>query len=108
MITHPELVGGTGRTCTALISACEGRAVVKVGAEGVYAAILPGAGLGVALKIDDGSTPAAEILLTELLKSLGCMRADNPADDIPGPSPSERAAVAPEILELKLANLGPL
>ena len=34
MAAHPSLVAGQGRSCTALIEACEGRAVVKTGAEG--------------------------------------------------------------------------
>ncbi len=107
MIAHPELVGGTGRVCTALIRACEGRAVVKVGAEGVYAAILPGAGLGVALKIDDGSTHAAEIMIATLLESLEAMGEGQSANEILGWSPLERAVITSEILELNPANLGP-
>jgi L-asparaginase II len=57
MIAHPALVGGTGRACTALMRAAKGRAAVKIGAEGVYAAMLPERGLGIALKIDDGDRP---------------------------------------------------
>ena len=33
----------------------KGRVAVKTGAEGVFAAIVPEAGLGIALKIDDGA-----------------------------------------------------
>jgi len=41
--------------------------VVKTGAEGVYVAMLPAAGLGVALKIADGATRAAEATIAALL-----------------------------------------
>jgi L-asparaginase II len=47
------------------------RAVVKTGAEGVYIAILRDKGLGIALKIDDGGTRAAEVALAALLQRCG-------------------------------------
>lgn len=71
MTAHPELTGGTGRSCTALMRACEGRAAVKPGAEGVYAAIVPEHGLGIALKIDDGAARAAETVIATILSGLG-------------------------------------
>jgi L-asparaginase II len=45
--------------------------VVKTGAEGVFTAVLPDHGLGVALKIDDGGTRAAETTMAKLLVLLG-------------------------------------
>jgi L-asparaginase II len=39
--THPLLVSGTGRACADMIGASSGRTVVKTGAEGVFAAVLP-------------------------------------------------------------------
>ena len=73
MIAHPELVGGTGRACTLLIRAAAGRAAVKVGAEGVYAGIIPEAGLGIALKIDDGAARASETAIAAILDRLGVL-----------------------------------
>jgi L-asparaginase II len=64
---HPELVSGTGRACTDLIRGSKGRTVVKTGAEGVFCAVLPERGLGVALKIDDGATRAAETAMARVL-----------------------------------------
>ena len=55
MIAHPELVSGTGRACAILMRSARGRAAVKTGAEGYFAGIVPEAGLGIALKIDDGA-----------------------------------------------------
>jgi L-asparaginase II len=70
MTTYPELVAGTGRPCTALMRAAEGKAAVKLGAEGVYAAMLPELGLAVALKIDDGAMRAAETVIAAVLENL--------------------------------------
>lgn len=64
---NPLLVSGTGRACADLIQAARGRAVVKTGAEAVFMAVLPDQGLGVALKIDDGGTRAAETAMAKLL-----------------------------------------
>ncbi|MGB0748389.1 MAG: asparaginase [Magnetospiraceae bacterium] len=71
MAAHPYLVAGRDRACTKIIEACQGEAVVKVGAEGVYCAALPAHGLGIALKIDDGAARAAEAVLAALLLRAG-------------------------------------
>ncbi|UWQ21452.1 asparaginase [Jannaschia sp. W003] len=72
MALNPALVAGTGRACTGLMEAMDGVAV-KTGAEGVYVAILPARGLGVALKIADGATRAAEAVAATLLVRLGAL-----------------------------------
>ena len=78
MIAHPELVAGEGRACTDLMRACEGRAAIKTGAEGVFVAILPERGLGVALKIADGATRASEAVIAGILSRLGVLEAGHP------------------------------
>jgi len=70
MIAYPELVSGTGRVCATLMRAARGRAAVKAGAEGFYAAWIPHKGLGVAVKIDDGGGRASETALAAVLESL--------------------------------------
>lgn len=72
MRAHPDLVAGTGRSCTLLMRTVPD-VVVKAGAEGVYAAALPRLGLGVALKIEDGSGRAAEVAMVALLGHLGAL-----------------------------------
>lgn len=67
MLSHPELVAGTDRLDTLLMQAWTGRILVKVGAEGVFAAALPTLGLGVALKVADGDMRAAGIALASVL-----------------------------------------
>jgi len=66
---HPFMVAGTGRFCTALMQLVP-RAFVKTGAEGVYCASVPHAGLGVALKCDDGAGRAAEVAVAAVLAGL--------------------------------------
>jgi L-asparaginase II len=79
MILHPDLVAGEGRACTALMRAMDGRVVVKTGAEAVFIAIVPQLRMGVAVKIVDGGTRAAECTITALLVGLGVLDAAHPA-----------------------------
>jgi len=76
MTTYPEYVGGTDRLCTELTRASAGRIIAKVGAEGVYCAAVPGAELGVALKVEDGARRAAEPALLGVLHALGLLSDD--------------------------------
>ena len=79
MAANPFEIAGEGRCCTALIRAGGGSFVVKTGAEGAFTAILPKLGLGVALKIDDGATEAANAAMTAILVALGALQKDDPA-----------------------------
>jgi len=81
MTRHPELVGGTGRACTLLMQQSPDIAV-KMGAEGVFVAILPSLGLGVALKIDDGAGRAAETAIAGVLIGLGVLRDEGTAQKL--------------------------
>ncbi len=72
MVARPDLVAGEGRACTALMRAMDGVAV-KTGAEGVFVAILPCQGLGVALKVSDGATRASECAVAAILARLGVL-----------------------------------
>lgn len=71
MVSHPELIAGEGRPCTELMRAYPGRVVAKMGAEGVYSALLIEEGIGIALKIADGYTTAAALALGAILAELG-------------------------------------
>ncbi len=68
--TYREHVAGSGRFDTALMARKGYGLVAKGGAEGVHAAALPGLGLGVALKIDDGAGRAAEVAMAAILRYL--------------------------------------
>lgn len=73
MVCNPEYVAGSERLCTDLMRVADGRIFAKVGAEGVYCAGIPGAELGIAIKIDDGATRAAEPALIAVLRILGLL-----------------------------------
>ncbi|QYK43377.1 MAG: asparaginase [Paracoccaceae bacterium] len=79
MATHPEMVAGEGRACTELMRAMGGRVALKTGAEAVFVAIVPERRLGIALKVVDGGTRAAELAVAALLVRLGVLDADHPA-----------------------------
>lgn len=70
MQSHPELVAGTARCCTAVMRQVD-ELTVKTGAEGVFGAVSHRHGVGIALKIDDGATRAAEAALGATLRKLG-------------------------------------
>ena len=70
MTAHPEYVAGTGRLCTVLMATAYERLFAKVGAEGYYCAGVPGRGLGIALKAEDGARRAAEPALLAVLRML--------------------------------------
>ena len=69
MRTHPFLVGGTNRDITQLMESVDGL-LVKDGAEGVCAAATAD-GIGVVVKIDDGSGRARTPVLVEALRRIG-------------------------------------
>ncbi len=96
MRAHPDMVGGTGRLCTALMRAVP--VVAKAGAEGVYCFGVPGRGrpahrapgrdgagretlgrdgadrgLGCALKIEDGNSRATGPAVIRVLEDLGLL-----------------------------------
>ena len=79
MRLHPDLVSGTGRACTDLMQAMNGRVVIKTGAEGFFVAILPDQKRGVALKIQDGTTRASESAMAAILVKLGALDPKHPA-----------------------------
>jgi L-asparaginase II len=70
MIRRPELVAGEGRFCTDLMRALPGEVVAKVGADGIQCAAVPSAGIGIALKIEDGSFGLSGMALLGILDHL--------------------------------------
>ena len=78
MRAEPFHVAGSDRTCTRIIRAASGSAVVKTGAEGVFCAALPASGLGLGLKVRDGARRAADAAVLHLLTDLGCLPDNGP------------------------------
>ncbi|MFL0196738.1 asparaginase [Clostridium sp. WILCCON 0269] len=58
MTAVPEMVAGTGGFCTELMKNTGGKLIGKLGAEGIYCVGVKGMDLGLAIKIEDGSTRA--------------------------------------------------
>lgn len=67
---HPFNVAGTGRFDTRVMEAFGPRVFCKTGAEAVHCAALPEQGLGIALKIDDGTPRASQAAMGAVLARL--------------------------------------
>ncbi len=72
---NPLIISGTGTFNSLVLSKTGESCLLKSGAEGVYAAALPKLGLGICLKIDDGSGRAASAAMLKLLDVLGVVDA---------------------------------
>jgi L-asparaginase II len=81
----PWYVAGTGRFCTEIMQLFGARVFVKTGAEGVYCGALPGQGLGIAIKCDDGTGRAAQAIMAAMIAQFLPLE------------PAERAALDPFI-----------
>jgi L-asparaginase II len=68
---HPLMVAGRGRFDTEVMTLLGARALTKSGAEGVFCAALPEAGLGLAVKADDGAGRAAQVMMAALIRRFG-------------------------------------
>jgi len=66
----PHLVAGEGRFDTMVMRRLGDAAFLKGGAEGVHCAALPAPGIGIAIKVDDGTKRGAERVLYYLLARL--------------------------------------
>jgi len=77
VFANPFMVAGTGRFCTEVMTILGDRAFIKTGAEGVFCAALPEYGLGVALKCDDGTTRASEVMMAALLRHIGVIEEEH-------------------------------
>ncbi|MCP4182632.1 MAG: asparaginase [Hyphomicrobiales bacterium] len=65
----PQMVAGTGRFCTKIMNDVP-RLFAKTGAEGVYCGVIQHAGIGIAVKCDDGATRAAEVIFAKIISKL--------------------------------------
>lgn len=96
MTRFPELIGGTERLDTMIMQAAPGRVLSKVGADGVWlCGVLPSekypAGLGIALKIEDGDDKRARpVVAVELLRRLGILSDHDLTDVSPMPIKNRR------------------
>ena len=75
---HPFMIAGSKRFDTRLMQAVP-RLFIKLGAEGVFCGSIPHAGLGFALKCDDGTVRGAEVAIAQALASLPIWTAEEKA-----------------------------
>jgi L-asparaginase II len=78
MRTRPFLIGGTDRFDSVLIEETDGRAVAKIGAEGVHSVAVPELGIGFAVKVDDGNQRAQFPAVIRVLQTLDVLPATLP------------------------------
>lgn len=67
----PEFIGGSESFCSRVAAETRGKIFAKLGAEAVYGAWIPSAGIGIALKCEDGAYRASEAALVACLRYLG-------------------------------------
>ena len=70
IVNNPLYMAGSDTLVTDLNRVTRGAVLAKTGAEGVFIAWLPGQGLGIALKIADGSARARSVALMAILLHL--------------------------------------
>ncbi len=73
MTHHPDMVAGEGRFDTELMRATQGDIVSKSGAEGIQCIGKPNQGMGLAIKVMDGSSRAKYAVAIHVLKQMGWM-----------------------------------
>lgn len=70
ILSQPNLIAGSGRLCTDLMRAWPGEVFAKIGAEGIYSAMVPARRLGIALKVEDGDMRSSGIALLAILRQV--------------------------------------
>ncbi|RMG19833.1 MAG: asparaginase, partial [Methanobacteriota archaeon] len=73
MTAHPEMLSGSGGFCSTLTQVGQGRWIGKIGAEGVYAVGIREGGIGIGLKIANGSMEVIPPVIVEIMKRLGVL-----------------------------------
>ena len=71
MVHHPEIIAGEGAFDTEIMRLSEGKIVSKSGAEGIQCLGRVGEGMGLAIKVKDGSKRAKYAIAIQLLKQMG-------------------------------------
>jgi L-asparaginase len=100
MLAHPELVAGEGRFDTELMRRGLGQVLSKGGAEGIQCLSRVGEGMGVAIKVEDGSSRAKHAVALQLMEQLDWLT--------PGTLEELRSQFMAPASHLKLEVLGEL
>lgn len=100
MTYYPRMVAGEGAFDTELMQLSEGELVSKAGAEGIQCIGRVGEGLGLAIKVADGSARAKYAIALHLLRQMGWIDpsvAENLAERFLNLSPYKRLEVVGEM-----------
>ncbi|MFZ9463986.1 MAG: asparaginase, partial [Vulcanococcus sp.] len=100
MLAHPELVAGEGRFDTAVMRGGHGQVLSKGGAEGIQCLTRVGEGLGLAIKVEDGSSRAKHAVALHLMRQLEWltpMSLEELSQRFLEPSPGVRLEVSGEL-----------
>jgi len=100
MTDYPEMVGGTGRFCTDFMKAAKGRLFGKLGAESLYLIGDKKSGIGIAIKIEDGSYRALYPAALEVLKQLNMLTKEQIEQLMPYYMPRLKNARGEEVGEI--------
>lgn len=95
---EPLYIAGTGSVVSELNEVTKGSVLAKTGAEGVVIAALPDQGLGIAVKIADGSSRARSVALLAILDHLGAL-SDEEKDQL-------QSHITPEIVNSRGITVG--
>ena len=76
MMKHPENVSGPGTFVTDLMRIGKGKVVAKSGAEGLVCLGIPATGVGIAVRVDDGSFRSHPAIVLAILEQLQALDAD--------------------------------
>ncbi|MGE5543104.1 MAG: asparaginase, partial [Bacillota bacterium] len=70
---NPFMIAGTGRLCTDLVEATQGRIIGKEGADGVYCLAVRDRGVGFAFKVEDGHSRVMGPVIVSALLQMGML-----------------------------------
>ena len=73
MTSFPQMIAGSDRFTTLLMEYYKDRIIAKDGSEAVFCLGIPEKGLGVAIKIEDGSERALAPVVLRTLEELGIL-----------------------------------
>ena len=76
MMENPQMVGGSGDFGTNLMLGARGKVFAKGGAEGLFCLGIPGKGIGMAIKIEDGGARALPSAVMQALAALDLLTPD--------------------------------
>lgn len=80
MTDYPEMVGGTDRICTDLMKKFGDRLVAKGGANAFYGVGIKNRGIGIAIKMLDGTSENLPIVIFEVLEKLNVIKREELKD----------------------------